>query len=55
MGQTVGPPARPKMGRITIFGPFIDGGPVRPNPLLTGHRQTGLTRFDIPTSMALKV
>jgi len=31
-GQPVGPLARLKTGRVTVFGPFIDGGPARPDP-----------------------
>jgi len=51
MGQPAGSPTRPKTGQITVFDPFIDGGPVRPDPFLTDHKriepkQTKLTCFD---------
>jgi len=43
-------PARPKSGRVTVFGSFIDGRPVRSDPFLGGHMRArtkwvGLARF----------
>jgi len=46
-------PARPKTGRVIVFGPFIDGRPTQPDPFLAGHWRAGpkwarLARFDTP-------
>jgi len=37
MGQPASPPAHPKTGRVTVFGPFIDDWPAWPGPFLASH------------------